>query len=267
MGSGVAALLTQLVLPLSLSLLLLAGALFALGLGRRRLAAGLVAVSGGGLWLAALPPVAACLAAPLERTHPAARLADIPKADAILLLGGALTPAQPPREFPELSEAADRIVFAARLFHAGKAPLVLVSSGQAPGRNESAPEAAGIAALLELLGVPAGAIVREEQSTNTHENCVRSRPLLEARGARDILLVTSALHMPRALATCRSAGLAVRPAATDHWATDAPLRALDLLPDPQALLLTHLALRERLGFAVYQLRGWIRPATPRPATR
>lgn len=260
MGRGVAALLTQLVLPLTGSLLLLCGALLALGLGlgRRRLAASLVAASGGGLWLAALPPVAARIAAPLERMHPAVRLDDTEKADAILLLGGALTPAHPPREFPELSEAADRIVFAARLFHAGKAPLVLVSGGQAPGRSESAPEAAGIAALLELLGVPAGAIVREEQSTNTHENCIRSRPLLEARGARDILLVTSALHMPRALATCRSAGLAVRPAATDHWATDAPLRALDLLPDPQALLLTHLALRERIGFFVYEQRGWIR---------
>jgi uncharacterized SAM-binding protein YcdF (DUF218 family) len=70
--------------------------------------------------------------------------------------------------------------------------------------------------------------------------------------------VTSALHMRRAFASCRSAGLAVRAAPTDYQVAGTAGGPFDLLPDAEALLLTHLALRERLGFLVYQRRGWIR---------
>jgi uncharacterized SAM-binding protein YcdF (DUF218 family) len=255
---GLGKLLAQLVLPLSAAIGLLLLALLSLALGRRRAAAAALALACSGLWLASLPALAGRLAAALQRVHPATPLAEIAPADAILLLGGATRPALPPRDFPELSEAGDRVIYAARLFHAGKAPFILVSSGRLPGQNEGPAEAVGISALLELLGVPAGAIVREESSTNTHENCVNSRRLLDARAAREVLLVTSALHMRRAFATCRSAGLAVRATPTDYQVAGNEVDRLDLVPDAEALLLTHLALRERLGFLVYQRRGWIR---------
>jgi len=258
MSLALGKLLTQLVLPLSAALGLMALALLALALGRRRAAAALLALAGSGLWLASLPALAERLAAALESVHPATPLAEIAAADAILLLGGATRPALPPRDFPELSEAGDRVVYAARLFHAAKAPLIVVSSGRMPWQTEGPAEAVGIGALLELLGVPRGAIVREEASTNTYENCVNSKRLLDARAARDVLLVTSALHMRRAFATCRSAGLAVRAAPTDYQVAGSEAHPLDLVPDVEALLLTHLALRERLGFLVYQQRGWIR---------
>jgi len=258
MSLGLGKLLAQLVLPLSAALAGMALALLALALGRRRAAAAVLALAGACLWLASLPALADRLAAALESVHPATPLAEIATADAILLLGGATRPALPPREFPELSEAGDRVVYAARLFRAGKAPLVVVSGGRLPWQGEGPAEAAGIGALLELLGVPQGAIVREEASTNTYENCVNSKQLLDARAARDVLLVTSALHMRRAFATCRSAGLAVRAAPTDYWIAGSEAHGLDLVPDAEALLLTHGVLRERLGFLVYRQRGWIR---------
>jgi uncharacterized SAM-binding protein YcdF (DUF218 family) len=258
MSLGLGKLLTQLVLPLSVAIGLLVLALLALALGRRRVATVGLALACSGLWLASLPVLADRLAATLESVHPATPLAEIAPADAILLLGGATRPALPPRDFPELSEAGDRVVYAARLFRAGKAPFVLVSSGRMPWQKEGPAEAVGISVLLELLGVPAGAIVREESSANTYENCVNSKRLLDARAAHEVLLVTSALHMRRAFATCRSAGLAVRAAPTDYQVAGTAGGAFDLLPDAEALLLTHLALRERLGFLVYQRRGWIR---------
>jgi uncharacterized SAM-binding protein YcdF (DUF218 family) len=258
MSLGLGKLLTQLVLPLSAALGLLLLALLALALGRRRAATAALALACSGLWLASLPVLADRLAAGLEQVHPATPLAEIAPADAILLLGGATRPALPPREFPELSEAGDRVVHAARLFLAGKAPLILVSGGRLPWQGEGPAEAVGISALLELLGVPNRAIVREEASTNTYENCVNSKRLLDARAAREVLLVTSALHMRRAFATCRSAGLAVRAAPTDYQVAGNEADRLDLVPDAEALLLTHVALRERLGFLVYQRRGWIR---------
>jgi uncharacterized SAM-binding protein YcdF (DUF218 family) len=252
-------LLAKLVLPLSAALGLLALALLALALGRRRAAGAALGTALLGLWLASMPAFADRLAAALEGVHPPVPMAEIAPADAILLLGGASKPALPPRDFPELVEASDRVLHAARLFHAGKAPLIVASSGRLPGQGETPPEAEGISVLLQALGVPPSAILREETSTNTYENCVHSKRLLDARGARDVLLVTSALHMRRAFATCATAGLAVRAAPTDFQVAGDEARNGDVVPEPEALLLTHLALRERLGFLVYQRRGWIAP--------
>jgi uncharacterized SAM-binding protein YcdF (DUF218 family) len=236
----------------------MAVALLALALGRRRVAGLALGAAFFGLWLASMPALAERLAAALENEYPATPLAALAPADAILLLGGATRPAIPPRELPELNESADRIVLAARLLRAGKAPFIVVSSGRMPWETGLPPEADGIASLLRELGVPPGAIVRETESANTYENCVHSKRLLDARGARDVLLVTSAIHMRRAFATCRTAGLSIRAAPADFWVVGDEASTLDVLPDMEALLVTHLALRERIGFWVYQRRGWIR---------
>ena len=250
---------TRLVLPLGATLVLLLLGLGCLALRRPRLGAACVTAGVLVLWLASTPAVANRLAAPLERAHPPTLLASVERADALLLLGGAMKPLLPPREFAEVGEAADRVLHAARLFAAGKARFLLVSAGRLPWQTHGAPEAVAIEELLRALGVPAEAIVREEASASTYENCVRSREILREREARDVILVTSALHMRRALATCRSAGIAVRPAPTDYQVVDeGPAVALDFLPDPDALLLTHLALHEWIGFEVYSARGWIR---------
>jgi uncharacterized SAM-binding protein YcdF (DUF218 family) len=258
MSVPLGALLAKLVLPVSAVLALMALALLLLALGRRRSAGAVLAAAITALWLASLPPCAEGLAAGLEDAHPAQPLAALAPADAILLLGGAAKPALPPRQFPELGEAGDRVLHAARLYRAGKAPIVLVSGGGVPAGRALPAEAESISFVLEALGVPASAIVRETESANTRENCLNAKVLLDARGAGDVLLVTSALHMRRAFATCRTAGLSVRAAPTDYFAVPGDGRGDGFVADPEALLVTHLALRERLGFWVYERRGWIR---------
>ena len=258
----------RLVLPLGATLALLLLGLICLAVRRPRLGGACATAGVLLLWLASTPAIANRLAAPLERAHPPAPLGSLASADAVLLLGGAMKPVLPPREFAEVGEAADRVLHAARLFAAGKARFVLVSAGRLPWQTHGAPEAIAIEELLRALGVPPEAIVREEASASTYENCVRSREILRAREARDVILVTSALHMRRALATCRSAGIAVRPAPTDYQVVDeGPSVALDFLPDPDALLLSHLVLHEWIGFEVYAARGGIRSEPPEPPPR
>ena len=248
----------QLMQPLGATFALGALGLLFLALRRLRLAAGFLLAAGAVLWLSATPAVADLLAGTLERNARPVPLASLPRADAILVLGGCMKPALPPRDFPEVGDPADRVLHAARLYHAGKAPLVLASGGRLPWQTRGAPEAESIAALLEALGVPRDAIVLEAGSTTTYENCVRSREILAARGARDVLLVTSALHMRRALATCRSAGIEARPAPTDYWVVDERIMtALDWVPSVEALLLSRLALHEWIGFETYRMRGWV----------
>ncbi len=90
-----------------------------------------------------------------------------------MVLGGAMEPAIPPRfPYPNLGAAADRVWEAARLYHAGKAPLIIASGGRLPWLGQKTPEAVAMRQFLEALGVPADAVVLESHSRTTHQNAV-----------------------------------------------------------------------------------------------
>src|SRR5205085_6891262 len=76
-------------------------------------------------------------------------------------------------------------------------------------------EAEAARTVLEEWGVPESAILVETRSKNTAENGAFSRDVLATRGIQRVLLVTSAYHMPRAVAAFRRAGLQVSPSPTD----------------------------------------------------
>jgi uncharacterized SAM-binding protein YcdF (DUF218 family) len=117
-------------------------------------------------------------------------------------------------------------------------------------------EAAAMRDFLVELGVPATAVVLEERSRNTRENALYTAEVLQAQGIGPVLLVTSALHMPRALATFQAAGVDAIPAATDFEVIQRPRVLLDWLPDAEALAASTRALKEYLGLWVYRHRGW-----------
>jgi uncharacterized SAM-binding protein YcdF (DUF218 family) len=111
--------------------------------------------------------------------------------------------------------------------------------------------------LLEEWGIPAAAIEIEEASINTRENALFSYRLLSARGIRKIILVTSAMHMPRAAGAFRKAGFEVVPAPADFrtgWGEGNPV--LLWLPSAGSLEHSQAPLHEWLGLWIYRLRGW-----------
>jgi len=73
------------------------------------------------------PYVATGLYYTLERQYPVKKLAEIPKGDCLVLLGGALAAALSPRVDPDMGEAVDRLYKAAQLYKNHKAPWVVVS--------------------------------------------------------------------------------------------------------------------------------------------
>lgn len=157
------------------------------------------------VWLCSTPVVGALLSEPLAFRYPAQRPEDSPAADAIVVLGGALAPAKlPERPTYGLGPAADRVWHAASLYRAGKAPLVVVAAGNQRKREGEQTEADAVAQMLQVVGVPRRAIVLETESRTTRENARNTLSIIEHSGARKILLVTSARHMPRALQTFRS---------------------------------------------------------------
>lgn len=97
---------------------------------------------------------------------------------------------------------------AARLYHAGRAPAVLVTGGaNPPGAPES--EASAMFRILVRDGVPAERVLVEDRARNTAENARLSAGLLHARGWLRVGLVTDRPHVPRAALAFRREGMTV----------------------------------------------------------
>ncbi|QPN60934.1 YdcF family protein [Synechococcus sp. CBW1002] len=227
-------------------------------------------LSGGGvllLWIAAMPYTSRQLVWGLEEPAAALTPAVIPRADAVVVLGSGLRPALAPRRQVEVNEAGDRLLTGLRLLRQGKAPVLLTSGAKVHfASGDPAPAEAEVARQLAIdLGAPAAAILTNPGSRTTAEEARDIGQLGRQRGWTRILLVTSATHMPRSLATFRRrSGLEVIPVACDFQLTSrnnygGPTAAsvmLDLAPDAGALLLTSQSLKEHLGLLVYRLKGW-----------
>ncbi len=249
----VSAILTAFISPLgsALGLGLLAWLLGVLRWHRTAALLGLVALA----WLTAwsLPVTAnwiqAQVSGPYTPVTTDAQIAALPKAEAIVLLGGGVSPPTEVRPWPDLGGASDRVWQAARLWHAGRAPFILASGGHDPLTHTQS-EAEAMRTLLRALGVPDAAIVLEARSRNTRQNATDSATLLTERNVRRVFLVTSASHMARAVSHFRAAGLEVAPVPADHESIDfADLR--QFIPSAVALDLSARALKEWVGQIVW----------------
>ncbi|MBY6203953.1 YdcF family protein [Halomonas denitrificans] len=208
----------------------------------------LVFVALAALWLSATPAVSDLLRGRLESMYPPKPIGEVPAADAIVVLGGGIDPPTSRSPDPNLGAAADRYWHAYRLWRAGKAPEILISGGALPWRDAGGSEAEAAVAFLVDLGVPADRILLEPASLDTRQNAQLSADLLRARGADRMLLVTSALHMRRALKHFDAVGVEVFTAPTDHEVRDDPPGLLRWLPDSSALDGSRRALKEMLGY-------------------
>ena len=200
----------------------------------------------------------------LERGFPPARVETLPTADAIVVLGGGVGGSTNAVCYTELYAAADRVAHAARVWKAGKAPVVITS-----GANElqaSLP-------LLKELGVPESAILVENKSRNTEENARfvadyvkahrkqnrdNSTVHLDVSPSPKILLVTSSWHMRRAVLLFKkyASGVEVVPAACDYEATlfkDYADFGDYILPSANSLVGTSAMLKEYIGYWGYRL--------------
>lgn len=247
-------------LPLGLGFLGLLCAAALIVLGRPRGGAAAVVGITLTLWLLSSQVISNAIAGHLEDLYPPTAVAASPRADAILLLSGGVSPAIPPRLWSDLGGASDRVLHAARLYRAGKAPLILATGGSWVRVKGAQSEAGAMADLLVEWGVPRRAILLETKARTTHQNCMFAKPILRRRGIHSVLLVTSAMHMKRALATCRTAGIDAIPSPTDFEVTSALSPGLmRWRPESAALDRSSRAIWEILGFLYYRTRGWIRP--------
>jgi uncharacterized SAM-binding protein YcdF (DUF218 family) len=132
----------------------------------------------------------------------------------------------------------------------------LVLSGGSNGAENT--EAQVLAAAGASLGAPAGRMVLESQSCDTIDEV---RVLHDIVGEERFALVTSATHLPRAMAMFKQAGMNPVPAPTDYLVNDEArgmYAVLGLLPHAGAGLMIERALHEYLGILWAKLRGQAR---------
>ena len=184
------------------------------------------------------------------------------------MLGGGTEPASPPRTTVEINGAGDRVLYAAELYREGKAPFILLSGGDIEWLSSgSTTPAQDMAALLVQMGVPESALWLENESKNTYENALYAKEFLDEQDINQILLVTSAMHMPRAVALFEKQGFEVTPLPVDFSVTDSISasssegnivgKLIDIMPTASNLALTTNAMKEYLGYFIYKLQGWL----------
>lgn len=249
MSIFVTKLLSLLVYPLSASLLLTFIGLFLLGLRRYRSAMYFLLPAAAWLYLCSTALFAEFLMGALEQGYTPQAMSVTASADAVVLLGGGTRGYAHLGTFADLNQHADRLVHAAALYRANKAPVILVSGGALRGGEH---EAGQMRDILRIMGVPDQAILLEKQSLNTYDNAVFSAQLLRERGMQRVLLVTSAFHMRRAERLFLAQGLDVIPAPTDFQRLVTPGVLPRWLPGAGNLVRSSKALHEMVGYQVYR---------------
>jgi uncharacterized SAM-binding protein YcdF (DUF218 family) len=218
--------------------------------------AGLILLAASNKW------VSGRLVAPLESRYPAvgglAPGEALPPALAacryVVVLGGGHDDSDVRPALSQLSPAARaRLAEGVRLLRLLPAAKLVVSG---PGATEGGPTHAQVLADAAVsLGVARTRILMIDDARDTEEEAARLRELF---GEAPLALVTSAWHMPRAMALCTAQGLHALPCPTDYLSSHGSRwRLSDYTWDVPSLERSTAAVHERLGLWWARLRGRI----------
>jgi uncharacterized SAM-binding protein YcdF (DUF218 family) len=201
-------------------------------------------------------PLGGILIRPLEDRFP--RPPDDMRApQGIIVLGGAfIADISSDRDAVTLAEEGGRMTESAMLAIRYPQARVVFSGGTRNATEKERDEAHIAARFFEKLGVARERILLENRSLNTEENARFTRALIMPGSDEHWLLVTSAAHVPRAVAAFRHAGFDVVPYPTDYVTTGRPSDFWLVRSNPSRGLETlDSALHEWIGLVVYRLMG------------
>lgn len=229
-------------------------ALMAVLAGRRRIAIVFVAIAAL-ICAAAISPLPNILALPLEQRYPRAALDGPPIQGIVILGGGEDAYVAAARGAHALTDAGERISEAVALALRLPEAKIVFSGGSADLEGGGPTEASAVNAMLTSMGVDQRRLVLEDKSRDTYENAVLTRKILKPRPGERWILVTSATHMPRAMAIFRKAGFAVEPWPVDYRTAGWQDAARPFYVPADGLRRLDLVTREYIGLLAYWASG------------
>lgn len=214
---------------------------------------------GGAIVLLALigwQPLPELLIRQLEARYPEIPLdADLRGYAGVVVLGGGTAAGrlQQSHQHPLINDGGERLTVSAALaLRHPELPLIYTGGEGAPqGGGPSESERARV--FYDSFRIPASQVRYEPVSRNTYENAVLTAQVPGVNPRDRWLLLTSAWHMPRSMATFEKAGWNVTAYPVDHRAEDAVVwtrySLLSGVSDWQ------LVLNELIGLVAYRLTG------------
>lgn len=223
---------------------------------RRRWGARLGWAALGLLLLQGWEPLPDALLRQLEAQHPGpAPGSNLQRYTGVVVLGGALEPAYVWQGHDQvaLNNAAERMTVPLPLLQQYPQWRLLFTGGEGELFAEGLSEAARAQLFFDSMGVDPKRVLYESASHTTYENAVFSARVPDVNPAQPWLLLTSASHMPRALATFRKAGWNVTPYPVDfRTGSQTPWSQYSLAGGAQKW---HVLLHELVGWLTYRLAG------------
>jgi uncharacterized SAM-binding protein YcdF (DUF218 family) len=226
-------------------ILVLSGSLFK---SKRAVLAGI-----GILIVCSLPMFSNKLLSYLERGYSLLPPASAKNADAIVVLSGMVRTIEGANGLDyEWTEASDRIFAGIDLIQENKAPVLIFTGGKLPW-SVGKPEGEYLRGIAEKFGVPSDIIIYTENVQNTDQEAKAVVNLLN-KEVPNIILVTSAFHMPRAQKVFKAAGIAVSPFPVDFLTKVENTKIMDFIPNAEAFKDTSFFVRELIGRLYYSLK-------------
>jgi uncharacterized SAM-binding protein YcdF (DUF218 family) len=166
-------------------------------------------------------PIGNGLALPLETRFPRWDPTRGPPSGIVVLGGGVInSEISTNRATLALGSAAERIISVVELALRYPGARVVFTGGNANLLAGGSAEADFVVDLFEKLGVPRDRVIVERSSRNTAENAAFTKQLVGPKAGELWLLVTSAMHMPRAVGAFQKAGFSVDAYPVDYQTTD-----------------------------------------------
>ena len=194
----------------------------------------------------------------LEKPYQNIRLEELPKCDAIILLGGGQYSSKYPPFYVEFNEAGDRVLHAFEAMRQGKAENIVLSSGfNRIGVDQKNPWGDYLTNWISNWDIFKGNISSLGGRMNTYDEAQGIKELAQEKGWKKIMLVTSAYHMKRSAEIFRRMDLEVVEYPVDFYVVgvDIPKNQpyYTLIPESQGLKYSEIWFKEIIGNLLYKL--------------
>ena len=238
------------ILPIIISPLGLITILLVLGIFRKKMLPSVIGLMI--LIILSLPIVSGQLIKFLEQNYTPTNPSEIVRAETVIVLSGMVKPIEHSNGVQhEFSDAVDRIFAGINLLKGGKAQEIILTRGKLPW-SIGIPEGEFLAEFVQSQGIDPNRILLTEIVQNTNDEAKAISKMLPQNS--EVILVTSAFHMPRAKKVFQNQNLKVVPFAVDFRSSTKKIDILDFLPQANAFKDSNFYFREIIGRAYYSLR-------------